>query len=133
MITPTKTQSLASLDHDLACAIALGLADHALVRVTADALTLLDERTAVRHQECGWLSGSDPLKAATRRFLEARQAASRAAAPRGPGAWSAAAGTKAREAAQRQAIEARDEARRILTERDFPGRARAIGLTILDR
>lgn len=132
-MTSTRPRSLESLDHDFACAIALGLADHPLVRVTAEAITLLDERAAMRHQESGWLSGTDPLKAATRRFLESRQAVTRASAPRGPGAWSAAAATKVREVAQREAIQAKDEARRILIERDFLGRAKALGLTILDR
>ncbi|MBY0525544.1 MAG: hypothetical protein K2R98_19220 [Gemmataceae bacterium] len=127
-----ETETVDYLDHDLACAVALGIVEHRWVRVTLEAITLLDARMQLHKVEAEWLTGDDPLKEATRRYLEARRALSRGTIAGPSGAWSMAAAARARDASLRQALEAKSAARRFLVERDAFARAKALGMTILE-
>lgn len=64
-----------------------------------------------------WLDDNDPLDAATRIYLQARLDAANAAPKRGAKPWEAAARTRARDEANKRAVEARQRAMAILEER----------------
>jgi hypothetical protein len=121
---------VASIEHDLACGIALGFFEHRRARVTLEAITLYDQNFRVRNLEPNWL-GSDPLDQATRAYLEARRAMTQVAAGE-QGSWSSAAAAMARDEALARAMAAKAQARDILTQRDAWSRARQAGMVILE-
>lgn len=126
-----RSSILEHLDHDLACGIALGFFEHPRARVTLEAVTRYDRGYRVLGIEASWL-GSDPLDAATRDYLEARRALSRASGAGEKGRWSSAVAARAREEALTRAIDAKTRARDLLIGRDAWARAADAGMTILE-
>ena len=123
---------LGQLDPDLACAIAAGLVEDRRVVVNLDAITLYDAHMQPVGTRSGWLTGTDPLDAATRDYLSARRDAILAGS-RGPGgsAWVAAGVARKRDEANRKAVEAKVRIRKLLEERGVLRRARAAGLAVV--
>ncbi len=119
------------LDQDIACAVALGFAEHRFVTVNADAITLQGPRSSAQTKS-GWLDGDDPLDVLTREYLTARRDAMLAGTPRpGANAWGASGSARKRDEANQRAIRAKNQARALLEERWVFARARAAGLVVL--
>jgi hypothetical protein len=129
-LTVARDPILGQLHPDLACAIALGVVDHSHVSVTVDALTLYDTHLRTSRSQTGWLDGDDPLDAATRDFLAARQEAMRNAPRPAQSGWAAASAVKARESANARAVQAKARAWQLLQERGVVSHARRAGLVV---
>jgi hypothetical protein len=119
-----------SIEHDLACGIALGFFEHRRARVTLEAITLYDKSFRVRDLRPNWL-GEDPLDQATREYLEAGRALTRSSGTGANGKWSSSA-IQAREEILARALAAKARARDILQERDTWSRAREAGMAVLE-
>jgi hypothetical protein len=123
---------LGQLHPDLACAVALGLVEYPRVIANLDAVTLHDQAMRPLGTVRNWLDGNDPLDVATREYLAARRDVAKAVSWRpGQTGWAAASATRARDEANKRAIQARDLARGLLAERGVLAYARKAGLKLL--
>src|SRR5262245_11431405 len=106
-----------AIDLDLACAVAVNLVEHPMLRVTPVAVTLLDARQQTVDQVSGWASAADPLHMLARDYLMARRDAM-LATTKGTGShWGYSGAARGRDLANRKAIQAKNQARTLLEER----------------
>jgi hypothetical protein len=120
------------LDRDLACAVALSFVDLPRVAVNAQTITIHDANMRLIGSVPDWLDGGDPLDAATRDYLQARQEATLSGPKPGAKPWEASARTKAREVANQRAIQAKARGKALLEERGVLAQARAQGLRVAE-
>lgn len=123
---------LGELHPDLVCAVALGIVEHPRVVLTLEAVTLNDARLQSLGTQTNWLGTDDPLDMITREYLQARREAMQASAKRPGGSWEAAKASKAREAANMRATQAKARGRSLLAERGVLAHARRLGLVVME-
>jgi hypothetical protein len=126
-----RSGDVVPLTPDLASAILLGFVEAAQVAVTPEAIVQYDRYFRPALTQTGWLTGDDPLAAATREYLDARREASRACGA-GQTGWSALGAGKAREQAVRRALAARSRALAILRERGTLAVARKLQMHVIE-
>lgn len=119
---------LGKVPKDLACGIALNFVEWPAAVANVNAFTV-----EPLGRVDNWLAGDDPLDVATREYLQARQAAVKAGtANMGQGAWAGSSAIKAREEANRKALEAKKRGLELLRQRGVLDHARKQGLHVID-
>lgn len=109
--------------------MALAIVEDARVVANADALTFHDQNMRPVGTVAGWLNGDDPLRLATREYLQAKREATMTTVRRpGESGWAAASAARTRDAANQRARQARERGRALLTERGALAYARSKGL-----
>jgi hypothetical protein len=121
------------LHPEIACAVALAIVEDPRVVANVDSLTFHDPGMRPLGTIAGWLNGDDPLRQATREYLQAKREASMTTM-RGPGGgsgWAAASAARTRDAANQRARQARERGRALLAERGVLAYARNKGLKFI--
>lgn len=116
------------LHRDLACAIALAFVEVPGVSVNLQAVTLS------KGTQQNWIDDQDPLEAATREYLTAKQQVAQSSSTWKPGgnAWGSAGGVKQREEAVKRSVAARGAAQKLLAERGVLTYARGKGYRVYE-